>query len=233
MDYRIHEDTLTDIADAIRQKKGTEEPISVSDFSSEILSIPAGGGENPVEYLTGYSDNILNYTVSSTGRYLLINSTADGRQNTITLPSGRTPIVSHDCSGNGSKIRIVDLVAGDTVNFACYTYQSYNKGIGIFKMNANVTELTKYDAWKGGPGVTNISNTGTDDTVLVMFVVTDGSYAVGWDRSTFDSLDTIYGAFGTKVYAKFKCGVDKDMKTASIYTTHSQSFVERYIFRVE
>ena len=42
MDYRIHEDTLTDIADAIREKKGTEEPISVSDFSNEILSIPTG-----------------------------------------------------------------------------------------------------------------------------------------------------------------------------------------------
>ena len=36
-------DFLTDIANAIRTKKGTSGTISAQDFSSEILSIPSGG----------------------------------------------------------------------------------------------------------------------------------------------------------------------------------------------
>ena len=37
-------DFLTDVADAIRAKKGTTEPINPQDFSSEIASIESGGG---------------------------------------------------------------------------------------------------------------------------------------------------------------------------------------------
>ena len=38
-------DFLTDVADAIRTKKGTSNLINPQDFSSEILSIPTGGGD--------------------------------------------------------------------------------------------------------------------------------------------------------------------------------------------
>lgn len=38
-------DFLTDVADAIREKKGTSEPINPQDFASEIASIESGGGE--------------------------------------------------------------------------------------------------------------------------------------------------------------------------------------------
>ena len=38
-------DFLTDVADAIRTKKGTTEPINPQDFSAEIASIQSGGGE--------------------------------------------------------------------------------------------------------------------------------------------------------------------------------------------
>lgn len=39
---------LTDVADAIRAKKGTVAPISIADFDTEIASI-SGGSSNPVE----------------------------------------------------------------------------------------------------------------------------------------------------------------------------------------
>lgn len=39
-------DFLTDIADAIREKKGTTGTINPQDFSSEIASIESGGGED-------------------------------------------------------------------------------------------------------------------------------------------------------------------------------------------
>lgn len=35
---------LTDVADAIREKKGTEETIQASDFDTEIANLPSGGG---------------------------------------------------------------------------------------------------------------------------------------------------------------------------------------------
>lgn len=43
-------DFLTDVADAIREKKGTSEPINPQDFSSEIASIETGGGGSSMEY---------------------------------------------------------------------------------------------------------------------------------------------------------------------------------------
>ena len=46
---------FTDIANAIRNKKGTTSPIKASDFATEIASIESGGGETP----EGSSDNKL------------------------------------------------------------------------------------------------------------------------------------------------------------------------------
>lgn len=43
-------DFMADIADAIRAKKGTSEPINAQDFSAEIASIETGGGGSTVEY---------------------------------------------------------------------------------------------------------------------------------------------------------------------------------------
>ena len=40
-------DFLSDIADAIREKKGTTEPINAQDFASEIASISGGGSDSP------------------------------------------------------------------------------------------------------------------------------------------------------------------------------------------
>jgi hypothetical protein len=42
--YLIQEETLTDIADAIREKKDSTDSIAVKDMATEIESIEAGGG---------------------------------------------------------------------------------------------------------------------------------------------------------------------------------------------
>lgn len=54
--YTIQESTLTDIADAIRSKKGTSAPIAVTDLADEIESI-SGGGESPTLTLSFTFDN--------------------------------------------------------------------------------------------------------------------------------------------------------------------------------
>lgn len=51
-------DFLTDVADAIREKKGTTAKINPQNFSSEILSIEGGGGSEPV---TTYEFNDVNF----------------------------------------------------------------------------------------------------------------------------------------------------------------------------
>ena len=43
--YSIQSSTLTDIADAIREKKRTSSPITVSSFASEIETMSGGGFE--------------------------------------------------------------------------------------------------------------------------------------------------------------------------------------------
>lgn len=48
-------DFLTDIADAIRQKKGTQNKINPQDFASEISSISSGGDSSSTRY-TGHAD---------------------------------------------------------------------------------------------------------------------------------------------------------------------------------
>ena len=44
--YLVEEQTLTDIADAIREQTGDENPIMLSNFASEISSIVGGGSVN-------------------------------------------------------------------------------------------------------------------------------------------------------------------------------------------
>lgn len=43
-EYLVQDTTLTAIADAVRAKKGTTEPIALTDFATEIESIQSGGG---------------------------------------------------------------------------------------------------------------------------------------------------------------------------------------------
>lgn len=45
-EYLVQEETLTDIADAIREQTGDENPIMLSNFASEIASIQGGGNVN-------------------------------------------------------------------------------------------------------------------------------------------------------------------------------------------
>ena len=45
------QDFLTDVANSIRTKIGTTDPINAQDFSDKILSIQTGGGENTLKKL--------------------------------------------------------------------------------------------------------------------------------------------------------------------------------------
>lgn len=55
MNYLIQDTTLIGIADAVRGKGGTSEPIAVSELASAITNLPSGGGDVEIEpiVLTG------------------------------------------------------------------------------------------------------------------------------------------------------------------------------------
>lgn len=58
-------DFLTDVADAIREKKGTTDPINPQDFSAEIASIEGGGGGDSGETIDALFNNTLTHLTSN------------------------------------------------------------------------------------------------------------------------------------------------------------------------
>ena len=60
-------DFLSDVADAIRTKKGTSETILASDFDTEIENLPSGGGKYAPRAITflNYKGNELNNELSN------------------------------------------------------------------------------------------------------------------------------------------------------------------------
>ena len=88
-------DFLTDVANAIRQKKGTNEPINPQDFSSEIASIQTGGGENKLPQLIDRSiteitaDDLSGITsIGSNGFYNCTNLSLTSLPSEITSIGG-------------------------------------------------------------------------------------------------------------------------------------------------
>lgn len=77
-------DFLTDVADAIREKKGSQETIQASDFDTEIENLPSGGGTDLNDYFTSTISAGTNAPIVNTGWYatlkkipnLIINGTS-------------------------------------------------------------------------------------------------------------------------------------------------------------
>lgn len=62
------QDFLTDVANAIRTKTGTTQPINAQNFSTEILNIPTGGGGNTLK-------NLLDATKSASSLFFKYSGT--------------------------------------------------------------------------------------------------------------------------------------------------------------
>lgn len=68
-------DFLTDVANAIRAKKGTAELINPQDFSTEIASIQGGGGYSVDEIASGIVAGDLRFSIDTIGAYSFYNDT--------------------------------------------------------------------------------------------------------------------------------------------------------------
>ena len=108
-------DFLTDVANAIRSKKGTTDLINPQDFSAEIASIETGGGDAPLFPVIGDGKTYLYITIAEKGRMtvpLFFSQTVD---NGVVIDWGDGS-ASESISGTGKKNTThVYAVAGDYV----------------------------------------------------------------------------------------------------------------------
>lgn len=90
--YLIKSTTLEDIADAIREKTGSQDTIVVSNFASEIENIPSGGGGLDWSAI-GYNTRPSTITNAYNNAVDILNELDLTRQNASTLYSGRKDII--------------------------------------------------------------------------------------------------------------------------------------------
>jgi hypothetical protein len=111
------DDFLKDIADAIREKKGTKEPINAQNFTSEIASISTGGGSDmPV--------------IGDGKTYLYIKIAEKGRMN--------VPLYFSQTVANGVTIDWGDGSATQTLSGTGYKYASHTYAdIGEYTISLN------------------------------------------------------------------------------------------------
>ena len=83
MDYMIKEETLTDIADAIRSQTGDVNPISVSDFATQITNISGAG-----------TITVKKYTASLTSSQYGWFTFVDENGSIITNDSTKIPVLA-------------------------------------------------------------------------------------------------------------------------------------------
>lgn len=109
----VQGEKLKAIADAIREKKGTSEPIKANDFASEILSIQSGiepSGtiditENGTYDVTEYASANVNVSGGAGGEYNIeVTLNEDGTQNLIISDAGE--------SGGGGNSKLAEYVSG-------------------------------------------------------------------------------------------------------------------------
>lgn len=189
-------DYLTDIADAIRAKKGTSEPINAQDFASEITSIQGGGSNQRVMYIrrnqTGYIDTGVagansNLTIRikyamrtfPSGYYNLIAAYKDEDTNaTRILLSGKTTVLA---SLNSVAKSSVSETVGSRYTNVIYTDAVMPNTSSNYKLVANGSTRTM-NRTNGNALTSNIRilNSGTDvvDVDIYHIEILDGSTLV-------------------------------------------------------
>lgn len=130
-------DFLTDIANAIREKKGTSATINAQDFSREIASIESGDSSDAEEMLKGIIERSQKNIVVPNGTKRISSYLCyyDSNVKTIIIPNSVTEIGVHVCEYCPSmdSITIGDGVVniGDNSFSACTYARNVTIGSGI------------------------------------------------------------------------------------------------------
>ena len=167
-------DFLTDVANAIRTKKGTTGTINPQDFSSEIASI-SGGGEQP----TGdYTVKVIDYD----GTVLL--ETKGNTGDVITLPTAPThdKLVFQEWSASVAVTNnTVTIENNDVMVGAVYTTAS-----GKSEFDITLTKVTGLSVTLNMDGTKDWGD-GTSDTATTHTYTAYGDYTIACDGTTINS----------------------------------------------
>lgn len=203
-------DFLTDVADAIRRKKGTTEAINPQDFSSEIDSIESGGGGIVQEDATIKDVNF--YDCDGT---ILYSYTLDEFNQLTEMP----PLPSRKglvCQGwNMAKSEIIgrkeigaSYITDDGCTRLYIKIESDRSATVPLCFNQSVADGVNID-WGDGSAIETISNTGNVSTshiysnaglYCISLSVTSGTCKLGGASSTKSVLGSSTGLYNNTLY---------------------------------
>ena len=127
MDYMIKEKTLTDIADAIREKKGSSSSIAAKDMADEILTIPTGGGVTAsVDLFLSDDGFITRSSMSGTNYSVVARSFTMTKDGTVIFGQG-SRMVTNTASNEG----YVDIQKNGVSVLKEYLWTDASTGITI------------------------------------------------------------------------------------------------------
>lgn len=133
---------LTDVADAIRTKKGSQELIAAEDFDTEIENLPSGGGADLSEY---FNNTITENPTSSTQFELIKKLPVINVDNNVTSLSYL--FKNYKVNGKAQQITVPKVVCGNNVTNMSYMYyadsrDSYLVNIDLSGLDtSNVTTM--------------------------------------------------------------------------------------------
>lgn len=134
---------LTDVADSIREKKGTTELIPASAFDTEIDSISGGVDINDYYLTSGGYETIDGYIKKipqlDTSNVTNMNSMFSGCRNLISIPQLNTSNVTNmsNMFNNCKLITTIPLMDTSNVTYMAYMFASCNNLISIPLMDTS------------------------------------------------------------------------------------------------
>ena len=212
--YLIQDSTLTDIADAIREKTGSQATIDVADFATEISNIPSGGSaEEPIKwvYTASGSADTYTYTATEAGLYLAV---AVRHQNTgcsISLPDGGTVVLESGINSSRCQMKVVQVEANQRIQLGIYN-STHNRGGWIFKLNVTPSAIA-YSRAVDQSGNVTIVNQGTSADVLSVIVTTGTNSTFLWDETMKCYITSPLTAIAQ---VRIMRGVDSTMPTVTV-----------------
>lgn len=193
-------------------------------IGTDIDAIQSGGSLQTtpiiIPVFNSTESGISTYTVIEDGLYLIEVSNSYSGTRSITLPSGRTPIVNEAISGDsrGTTIEIVELKSGDEITLSATVSQwvSFSKNISLLR---NIEVLNVYDTdYADDTTLTYNSIPSTDDyymTIGVCFGRQENNYYDGTVNTKIPSEQEDFS--GTTTLGSIRLDKGKNFPELSYY----------------
>lgn len=158
--YLIQGKTLTDIANAVREKNGTTEPIKVSELPTEIANIQAGGGDSQWEgyWLRTATEFAIPEGTTTVSDYFFQNFTSLA---SIELPNSIKSF-GHYAFYRCTNLVLTELPSG-TTSIGMLAFQTCRK-LALTEIPSGITSIEMY-AFENCTALTSITFKGKPNSI--------------------------------------------------------------------